>query len=57
MKILVWGGKLKARLLLNLLSQPKSLNIKKISFSGLFDPKLKKPIFETKLNFYYKNKI
>jgi len=55
MKILVWGGKLKARLLLNLLSQPKSLNIKKkISFSGLFDPKLKKPIFKTKLRFYYK---
>ena len=32
MKILVWGGKLKARLLLNLLSQPKSLNIKKNKF-------------------------
>ncbi len=29
MKILVWGAKLKARLLLNLISQPKSLGIKK----------------------------
>ncbi len=57
MKVLVWGAKLKARLLLNLLSQPESLDIKKkISFTGLFDPKLKKPIFETKISFFNKKK-
>lgn len=55
MKILVWGAKLKARLLLNLLSQPKALDIKKkITYTGLFDPKMKKPFFETKINFYNK---
>ena len=57
MKILVWGAKLKARLLLNLISQPKSLGIKKkITFSGLFDPKLNKPIFDSKIKFYNKKK-
>ncbi len=57
MKVLVWGAKLKARLLLNLLSQPESLDIKKkISFTELFDPKLKKPIFETKISFFNKKK-